>query len=171
MNKAEKEAVTAEVETKLKEATTVVVTDYRGLKVHELAELRRELRQQNIEYTIYKNTLVKRAVDKINLSDLNEYLAGPTALAFGFDDPIVPARLLSVFGRKNAALAIKGGLLEGRVLDAGAMKAVAALPSKEVLLAKLVGLMQSPIAGLASVLNAPLRGLAVALSQVAEQKK
>ena len=170
MNKTEKEAVVAEVQEKLKKAAAAVLTEYRGLSVQDLAELRRDLRAQGVEYKIYKNTLAKRAADQAHLAGLHEHLTGPTAIAFGYDDPIAAAKLVSAFSKKHSALSIKGGLLDGRVIDAASMRALANLPSREVLLAKVVGLLQSPISGLATVLNGPIRGLAVALGQVAEQK-
>lgn len=168
--RAAKAAVVNEIEEKLKRATAVVLTDYRGLKVHELAELRRELRAQGVEYTVYKNTLARRAADSSELGALVEYLQGPTAIAFGFDDPIAAARSISSFAKTHAQLSVKGGLLEGRVIDAAAIRLLAALPSREVLLAKLAGTLQAPITGLATVLNGPIRGLALALGRTVEQK-
>jgi len=168
--RAAKEAVVNEIKEKLKRATAAVLTDYRGLKVHELAELRRELRAQGVEYTVYKNTLARRAAAGSELGALDEYLQGPTAIAFGFDDPIAAARLVSSFAKTHAQLSVKGGLLEGRVIDAAAIRSLALLPSREVLLAKLAGTLQAPITGLATVLNGPIRGLALALGRTAEQK-
>jgi large subunit ribosomal protein L10 len=171
MDKSAKEAVVKEVGDKIKRAATSVLTDYRGLTVHQLAELRRELGDQGIEYKVYKNTLVKRAIEPLEISELADQLNGPTAIAFGFEDAMAAPKLLTAFAKKNKALSIKGGLLEGRVLDAKAMRAVATLPPKEILLGQLVGLLQSPIRNLAYVLNAPIQGLAIALRQVAEQKQ
>ena len=168
--RAAKAAIVSEVEDKLKRSTAAVLTDYRGLNVHELAELRRELRAQGVEFTIYKNTLSRRAADSTKLGDLVEYLKGPTAIAFGFDDPIAAARLVSSFAKRHDQLSVKGGLLEGRVIDAAAIRSLATLPSREVLLAKLAGTLQAPIVGLATVLNGPIRGLALALGRIAEQK-
>ncbi len=171
MNKTEKEAVVREVEKKLKEAHSAIVTDYRGLSVQAISKLRRELRQQGIEYKVYKNTLVKLAVDKLKIEGLNDLLAGPTALAFGQDDPVAPAKILADFAKENKALSIKGGLLDGDVLDEASIKALAQLPSREVLLGKLAGILQAPLTGLAGVLNGPTRGLAAVLNQVAQQKQ
>lgn len=168
--RAAKQAVVNEVEDKFKRSSAAVLTDYRGLNVQELAELRRELRAEGVEYTIYKNTLVERAADKAKLKDLTQYLSGPTAIAFGFDDPIAAAKLVSSFAKNHSQLSIKGGLLEGRVIDAIAIKALASLPSRDILLGKLAGTLQNPVRGLATVLNGPVRGLAGALSQIASQK-
>ena len=171
MNKAEKEAVIQEVEAKLREAQTAIITDYRGLTVPELAELRRNLRQEGVEYKVYKNTLIKRAVDKLDIEGLDDFLKGPTALALSQDDPIAPAKVLEAFAKGRKSLSIKGGLVEGSVIDEASIKALAKLPSREVLLGKLAGILQAPLSGLANVLNGPTRGLAAALNQVAEQKK
>ncbi len=171
MNKAEKEAVVKEVEEKLREAQTTIITDYRGLTVPEMAALRNELRQQGVEYKVYKNTLIKRAVDKLDIEGLNDFLTGPTALALSQEDPVAPAKVLAAFAKENKSLGIKGGLLEGSIIDEATIKALAKLPSREILLGKLAGILQAPLAGLANVLNGPTRGLAAALSQVAEQKK
>lgn len=171
MEKADKKAVIKEVEKKLKDAQSVVLADYRGLTVQQITDLRRELRSQSVDFKVYKNTLIKRAIKNKNIDGLNEYLAGPTAVAFGYDDPVAPAKVLSDFAKKYKALSVKGGLLEGGVVDASVIKALAALPSREVLLAKLAGALQAPVSGLANVLNGPMRGLAAALNQVAEQKK
>ncbi len=171
MEKADKKAVIKEVEKKLQDAQSVVLADYRGLTVQQITDLRRELRSQSVDFKVYKNTLIKRAIKNKNIDGLNEYLAGPTAVAFGYDDPVAPAKVLSDFAKKYKTLSVKGGLLEGGVVDASVIKALAALPSREVLLAKLAGALQAPVSGLANVLNGPMRGLAAALNQVAEQKK
>ncbi len=167
---AEKQARVSEVEDKLKRASAAVLTDYRGLNVQDLAQLRRELRAQGVEYKIYKNTLSRRAAVAAELGDLVEHLVGPTAIAFGFDDPVAAAKLVSSFAKQHAEMSIKAGLLEGKVIDAAAIRALAALPAREVLLAKLAGTLQAPISGLATVLNGPIRGLAQALGQVAAAK-
>lgn len=171
MNKAEKEAVVKEVGEKIKAADATVLTDYRGLTVQAIAELRGELRKQDIEYKVYKNTLVARAVKKLKIEGLDEYLAGPTALAFSTGDPVAPAKVLADFAKENKALEIKAGLVENGIMDAASIRALAKLPSREVLLGKLAGALQGPMSGLANVLNGPMRGLAVALGQVAEAKK
>lgn len=168
--RAEKESRVSDVEDKLKRATAAVLTDYRGLNVHELAELRRDLRAQGVEYKIYKNTLSRRAAVNADLGNLVEHLKGPTAIAFGFDDPVAAAKLVSSFAKKHAQMSVKGGLLEGKVIDAAAIRMLAALPSREVLLAMLAGTLQAPVSGLATVLNGPIRGLAMALGQVAGAK-
>ncbi len=171
MNKAEKEAVVQEVEAKLREAQTAIITDYRGLTVQEIAELRRNLRQEGVEYKVYKNTLIKRAVKKLDIEGLDDFLKGPTALALSRDDAAAPAKVLADFAKANKSLSIKGGLVEGSIIDEASIKALAKLPSREVLLGKLAGILQAPLTGLVSVLNGPTRGLAAALNQVAEQKK
>ncbi len=171
MKKTEKAEVVNEIEEKLKKAVSAVLTDYRGLNVNDLAELRGELRKEGVEYKVYKNTLMKRAVEKADLAELATHLNGPTALAFSFDDPVAAARLVAGYAKTNKALKIKAGLFEGRVLGAAEMKILATLPPREVLLAKLAGTLNAPISGLVNTLQGPLRGLAMTLGQVAEAKK
>lgn len=170
MAKADKETVVAEVKDKMQRASGAVLTDFRGLKVAELAELRRSLSDQGIEYKVYKNTLAKIAMSEVGLGELNSFLEGPTALAFGYDDVIAAAKLLSGFSKKHANLTLKAGVIEGKVVDGKGVVAIAALPPREVLLAQLVGTMQAPIVSLARVLQGPVGALAIALGQIAEQK-
>ena len=104
MEKTEKAAVISEVEDKLREAKTTVLADYRGLTVKEISQLRRELSAEGVDFKVYKNTLVKRAVDNSKIDDLGEHLVGPTAVAFSYEDPIAPIRLLAKFAKTNKAL-------------------------------------------------------------------
>jgi len=170
MARPEKEAQVRSIQDKLKNSTSVVLTEFRGLTVHELAELRRKLREQEVEYKVVKNTLAQIAADKVGLSELNDFLAGPTALASGSGDIIAPAKIIFEYSREHEALRIKGGILEGQVINADKVKALATLPSKEVLLATLLGNLNAPIAGFMNVLNGPMRGFAGVLSAISEQK-
>ena len=164
-----KEAV-KKIEEKLKNSPSVVFTEYRGLDVHEMQELRKQLRESNVEYKVIKNTLARIAAGNLDLEELNEFLNGPTAVASATEDLVAPARVLFNFSKEHDALQLKGGILEGEVIGADRVKTLATLPSKEELLARLLGNLNAPIAGLANVLNAPIRGLAVALGAIAEQK-
>ncbi|MCL4498740.1 MAG: 50S ribosomal protein L10 [Chloroflexi bacterium] len=167
----EKQAVVEEVKEKFGRAKGVVLTEYRGLNVEQISVLRRKLREQGVEYHVLKNTLVKIAIKDTGLEDLEAHLVGPTAIAFGFDDPVVAAKVLSDFARSVKALVLKAGVVEGKVVDGEGIQAIATLPSREVLIAKVLGGMQSPISGLVYVLNGPIQKLAMALGQIAKQKE
>ncbi|MEA4970295.1 MAG: 50S ribosomal protein L10 [Candidatus Pelethousia sp.] len=144
----------AEVQEKLKRAQSVVVFDYRGLTVAEVTELRAEMRKQGVEYLVLKNAIVERAAAADGLGDqFLDYLKGPSAFAFGYEDPVAPAKILKDRIKKYKKCEIKGGLINGAVSDAAAMNTLADLPSREVLIARLLGSMMSPISGLAIVLD------------------
>ncbi len=167
----EKRAVVESVKDKLSRAKGVVLTEYRGLNVEQMSDLRRKLRAEGVEYHVLKNTLVKRAAEEVGMKELEPYLVGPTALAFGYDDAIAPAKILADFARGVKTFAIKAGVVEGKVVDAAGVRSLAALPSKDVLLAKVVGGIQAPISGLVFVLNAPMQKLAMALAEIARRKE
>lgn len=170
MAREEKEAVVSEIKEKMRRAKGAVLTDFRGLNTHELAELRRDLRNLGVEYKVYKNTLTKIAVNDIGLGELNTFLEGPTAIAFSYDDAIAAAKQLSGFSRQHQNLTLKAGVVEGKIVDGKGVQAIAMLPPRDVLLAQAVGMMQAPIVNLAGVLQGPVRALAVALGQIAQQK-
>jgi large subunit ribosomal protein L10 len=167
----EKVAIVEELKDKLTQAQAVVLTDYRGLNVQEITELRKQLREAGIEYKVVKNTLTTRAANEVDLPELAQYLAGPTAIAFGFDEPVSAAKILNEFARTHKALEIKGGVLEGRVIGVEEVRALADLPSREQLLGMVARAMQGPIAGMAIALSGVIRGLAYALNAVREQKE
>lgn len=164
------EKIVAEIKEKFEESTAVVLTDYRGLNVAQVTELRAKLREADVEYKVLKNTLTKLAAHQVGLEALDEYLTGPTAIAFS-KDPVAPAKILSEFAKENKALEIKAGVLEGKVISLEEVKDLAALPSREELLAKVVGGMQAPLYGLAAVLNGCLRNLVYVLDAVRQQKE
>lgn len=156
---AKQEAVDV-VTAKLRESATTVVADYRGLNVSQVTELRKQLRDAGIEFQVLKNTLLRRATAAAELSELDEVLTGPTAIAFSTDDVVAPAKILNDFAKKNEALKIKGGVVEGRVVSVEEVQALAELPSREGLLSMLL-----------SVLQAPVRNFALAVKAVGEQKE
>ena len=156
---AKQEAVDV-VTAKLRESVTTVVADYRGLNVTQVTELRKQLREAGIEFQVLKNSLVRRATAAAELSELDSVLTGPTAIAFSKEDAVAPAKILSDFAKKNDALEIKGGVVEGLVVDVDQIKALAALPSREGLLSMLL-----------SVLQAPVRNLALAVKAVADKEE
>ena len=153
----------------LKGTKTGVLVDYRGLSVEADTKLRKKLREANVAYSVYKNRLVKFALESANLAELESILHGPTALATSADDVVAPAKILHEFAKEYELLEIKGGFMEGKVVGVATIKQLATLPSKEVLIAKLLGSLQSPMYGLANVLNANLSGLARALNAAAQK--
>ncbi len=169
MNREEKARVIEELAEKLK-GNSVVLVDYKGMNVAQSTRLRARSRESGVEFVVAKNTLTQRAAKGAGLEGLEEFLVGPTALAFS-EDPVAGAKLMAEFSDEIETFEVKGGLLDGgRVVDAPGVVALSRLPGREQLLAQLLGAIQAPIAGLATVLNAPLRNLAVVLKAVAEQK-
>ena len=169
MNREEKARVIEELAEKLGNNSAVLV-DYQGINVAQSTQLRARSRESGVEFVVAKNTLAQRAADQAGVEGLEELLVGPTALAFS-EDPVAGAKLMAEFANQIEAFELKGGLLDGsRVVDAEGIVALSRLPGREQLLAQLLGAIQSPMAGLVTVLNAPLRNLAVVLNQVAEQK-
>lgn len=156
-----KAAKVAEIQEKFQKAKSIVVFDYRGLTVEEVTNLRADMRNAGVEYLVLKNGMVARAAAACGIDDsVNSMLKGPSAFAFGYEDEIAPAKLLKACIDKTKKCSIKGGIMEGKVEDAAAMMAIADLPSREVLLARLLGSMMSPLSSLAMVLD-----------QIAKQKE
>lgn len=150
----QKAARVAEISEKITKAKSVVLFDYRGLTVEEATALRNEMRKAGVEYFVIKNGLVSRAVEIAKIEgDMAEMLKGPSAFAFGYEDAIVPAKVLKDFIKKVKKCEIKGGIFEGKAEEAAFVNAIADLPSREVLLSRLLGSMMSPISGLAIVLD------------------
>ena len=148
-----KQPIVQEISENIKDAQSVVVVDYRGLTVAEDTQLRKALREAGVSYKVYKNTLVNRAIAGTEFESLKESLEGPSAFAISKEDATAPARILAKFAKTAPALEIKAGVVEGNFFDAEGMKAIAAVPSREELLSKLLGSLQSPITNLARVLN------------------
>lgn len=153
-NRTLKEAKVAEIKEKLEKATSVVLSQYQGLTVEEDTVLRKNLREAGVEYKVYKNTLVTLAAKELGLEGIVEYLEGPVAIAFGYEDVTVAARVLNDFAKDHKKLELKAGIVEGEVYDTEKIKQLATIPSKEVLIAKLLGSIKSPIASFARVINA-----------------
>jgi large subunit ribosomal protein L10 len=164
----EKVAVVEEVRAKLDAADAAVLTEYRGLNVAATAELRRALSDAGGDYKIYKNTLVRIAARELGL-EIDDLLTGPTAIAFVNGDPVNVAKALKDFAKTNPALVIKGGLLDGVVLDEKAMSALADLEPREVLLAKLAGALAAPMQQFAGLLEAIPRNFAYGLKALIDQ--
>lgn len=166
-----KVAVVDEVRHRLSSADAALLTEYRGLSVSELAQLRRGVRQAGGEYKIYKNTLVRLAVRDLGLDELEGFLTGPTALAFVFDgDAAAVAKVLRDFARGNPSLVVKGGLLGEHVMSASETSALAELPSREVILGCLAGALAAPMQRFASLLSAVPQRLAHGLAGLINQR-
>lgn len=156
----EKQEAVAVIASKISESSSTVVADYRGLNVAQVTELRKQLREAGVEFQVLKNSLVRRATEGTDFAGLNDILTGPTAIAFGKEDAVAPAKILNDFAKKNDALKLKGGIVEGKVVDMEQIKALAELPSRDGLLSMLL-----------SVLQAPMRNFALAVKAVGEKQE
>ncbi len=148
-----KQPVVQEISENVKDAQSVVVVDYRGLTVAEDTQLRRELREAGVTYKVYKNTMMNFAFKDTDFESLSDVLEGPSAIAISKEDATAPARVLAKFAKDAPALEIKAGVVEGTYYDADGMKVIASVPSRDELLSKLLGSIQSPIANFARVLK------------------
>lgn len=153
-----------EIKTRLDGVRTVLLTEYRGLSVQQLSDLRRQLRAVSAEYKVVKNRLAKLALSS-DLAPVKSLLKGPTGMIFSREDPVAVAKALHTFARTNQALVIKAGYVEGQMLEPAGLKALADLPSKETLRAQIVGALTGPMAQLVGLLQAPQRELVYVLSQ------
>ena len=166
-----KQATVAELRQELANARTLIVSEYRGLSVREIAEIRRALQKQDVRYRVIKNRLMRIAAADTLGEALDPLLTGPTAIAFGTDEAGTAKAVLDATRPYNKIVRITGAILGNQAIDADAVTRLAALPTREVLLAKLAGGMQAPVGTLAGLFAAPLRNLGYALAQVAEQKR
>ena len=148
-----KQPIVAEISEGIKDAQSVVLVDYRGLTVEEDTELRKQLRAAGVTYKVYKNTMMNFAFKGTDFEGLAPYLNGPSAIAYSTEDATAPARVIAEFAKKANKLEIKAGVVEGNVYDAQGMAAIANIPSREILIGRLLGSMQSPIANFARVIN------------------
>ena len=171
MKRAEKEAQVQILKEKLSAAQTVILADYRGLTVEEMTELQKKLRETGTEFRVVKNTLARLAAKEAKIDELDPYLTGPVAMAFGVDDPVAPAKILHTFARDHKNLELKAGLLEKKLLDVKEIEALATLPSREVLLTRLAAAMMGPLRNLGFVLSAPIRNMAYVLDAVREKQQ
>ena len=160
MLREKKEDIINEIADSLSRCTIAVATEYRGLSAKEMVELRRRLTELGIEYRVVKNTLTRFAAEKADKKQLESFLFGPLAIAFGFDDEITPAKVLSEHVRSSGSvLRIKGGLMGERLLSSDDVFTLATVPPREILVAQLMGQLGAPIQSLHNVLSAPLHGL------------
>lgn len=171
MDRSQKAAVIDEVAGQITESEAVFAVDYRGISVPAAAELRTRLREADTSFRVVKNTLTERAADQASVPQLKDYLEGPTAIAFVRGDAALAAKALTEFQRTTGTLAFKGGLLGGDALTIEQITSISRLPSREVLIGRLVGLVASPLTGLAGAMGGLIGGLARQLQQIAEQRE
>ena len=155
---------------KIRDSKVVILADYRGITVQDATQLREELRKANIEYRVVKNTLARFAAREDNIEGLDPYLEGPTAIALSYQELALPAKILLEFAKKNEKFRVKAGLVEGKITDLEGLKILSRLPPREVLISRVLGGFNTPIASFVNVLNGPIRGLALALNAIARQK-
>lgn len=148
-----KQPIVEEISAGIKDAQSIVLVDYRGLTVEQDTQLRKQLREAGVVYKVYKNTMMNFAFKGTDFEGLAPYLNGPSAMAYSTTDATAPARVLAEFAKKAPKLEIKAGVVEGTVYDAKGMEAIASIPSREVLISRLLGSMQSPITNFARVMN------------------
>ncbi len=165
-----KVAVVEEVKQRMSEAQAILVTEYRGLSVGQLAKLRRELRTAGAEYKVYKNTLVRRAADESGLGDLSSVLTGPVGLTFVTGDVAAASKALRELSKTNPLLIVKGGALGTKMLSEKDVQVLADLPTRDVLLAQIAGAFQAPLVKTAGLLQALPRNFAYGLKALIEQK-
>ncbi len=170
LNKAEKTQVISELQDKFAKAKGVVFTDYRGLNVEELTDLRISLRAEALEYRVVKNTLAKIATEGTSIEAAKDSFNGPVGIAIGFDDPVLLIKKVLDFNKSNDKLEIKGGVIEGSLCSVDQIKAISKLPSREVQLSMLVGAMQAPASKMAGLLNATLSQFIYALEALKTTK-
>lgn len=171
MNKQSKEAVVAEFSGKLAEAKAAFLADYRGLTVEQANDLRRKLRAAGVEYRVVKNTLLRRAAKDTPAACLDEYLVGPTAIALAADDPVAPAKALVEFAKDSKVFELKAGMLDGKLLTIDDIRALSDLPSREQLLAKMLGSLNAPATNLVGVFAAVPRSFVQVLAAIKDQKE
>lgn len=167
----QKQKLVEGVAAKMKSSAAGVLVNYQGITVESDTALRAKLRQAGVEYTVVKNTLLSKACDLVGFEEMKDSLTGMTAIAFSESDPVAAAKILSEYAAKNSNYQIKRGFVEGKVLDAAGVEQLAKLPSKEELIAKMLGSMNAPITGLVTVLSGNIKGLVVALNAIREKQE
>jgi large subunit ribosomal protein L10 len=172
MKRSEKEAIVAEVADKASRATAMYFANFSGLSVEQETDLRREFRKVGVEYTVAKNTLVKKALEQISGYDgVFDKLTGPTGIAFSYDDVAAPARIIKKFSDKTGKLSLKAAVLEKQIYDGSKLDQIAKMPSRKEIIAGILGSLQSPISGIVGVLNAVPRDLASVIDAIEKKKQ
>jgi large subunit ribosomal protein L10 len=166
-----KQQIAEDLHDKFAKSAIIVLTDYKGLDVAAINDLRRKLRESDIEYQVVKNTLLVRAAEDTEVALIKDHFKGPSAVAISYDDPVAPAKVLTQFAKDNGKLEIKVGVLNGKVLDAQAIKALALLPSREVMLAQLLATLNAVPTSFVRVLAEVPRSLLNVLTALKDQKE
>ena len=171
MKRSEKEQIIAEVAEKVARAKSMVFADFTGITVEQINELRREFRKSDVDYRVVKNTLARKALEQVSGYDgVFDKLVGPTAIAFGYDDPVAPARIIKKFREKNEKLNVKVCVLEKQVYDGKQLDRLAKLPSRGEIISGIMGSLQAPASGIVGTINAVMRDL-VSVIDAIEKKK
>ncbi len=171
LNKSQKKQLVEELHEKFEKSKIVILTDYKGLNVDKINELRRKLTEANVEYRVVKNTLLYRASEDTGVAVAKDYFTGPSAIALSYDDPVAPAKVLATFAKDNDKLEIKFGVMSGKLLDAADIKSLSDLPSREVLLSQVLSAMNGVPTALVRVLSNVPEKLLYALQAIKDQKE
>lgn len=166
----EKEAAVAELKENIQNSTITIMSQYKGITADEVTTLRANLRGENITYKVYKNTLAKRALDDLELSDAAQFLDGPIAWAFS-DDPVAPAKVLKNFSKNVNVITMLGGILDGEIVDAEKLEKLADLPSRDQLIAQVVGTIAMPLRNLVGTLSAVPRSMVNVVEAIRKKKE
>lgn len=170
MNRTEKEQIVQELNARLKETQATFLADYRGINVDQVTAMRRELTQAGVEYRVVKNKLLKLAAQDTPAADLQGFCAGPTAIALSGSDPVAPAKILSKYAKAVEAFELKAGILDGKLLSVADIIALADLPSREEMLAKMLGSLNAPVSNFVGTMAAIPRSLVQVLNAIGESK-
>jgi large subunit ribosomal protein L10 len=172
----EKQAIVAELKESFSQAKAIVLTGYKGLTVAQDTKLRAKMRENGVTYRVVKNTMLRFAMQDLGYDELVSYLEGTTAVAYSTEDAIAPAKVIETFIKENnlaklETLTVKAGVVDGKVIDAAGVKELAALPSREVLIAKMLSSMQAPVSGMVNVLQGTIRNAVYVLEAIRKQKE
>ncbi len=170
MNRTEKTDVVERLSQQLTESQTIYLTDFTGIAVKPMTELRRKMRTAGVQYTVVKNTLALRAMEAASVTGVENVMTGPTAFVFAGEDPVTAAKLLADFQKEHEQLQVKAGLLDGQPVTADEVKRLASLPSREQLLSQALGLMQAPLQGFAGAIDSLLYQMVGAIDALREQR-
>lgn len=166
-----KQEVVSEIKEAIQNSKSLSIVEYRGLTVEQVSELRAKYRAEGVSYKVYKNTMVNIALKELGYEGYEEYLTGPNGFVFSNDDMVAGPRITVDFAKENEKLKVKAGFIDGKVVDAEGVKALAKLPTREVLIAQVLGGLNAPISGFANVLQGTIRNLVYALNAVKEKQE